>query len=377
MLYFLKEKCMDENDNRSEAESKITNDVKSVNNQADNNSFSDDTKTYANRKEILEFITGAGPIYFAIVFGIIYVLGFLIINTHLSKFGIFELDIASVRYVTAGAIYCAFLLIFYLFAGRAIIHGKKWLSKELLFLYIKGIKGIWPLITFIESIINFIFFICLSAAAFVTIAYDLSQAIYFYSFLLVVFLIVYPLELLGFDGKFPRANLIFLISYKVIAILLFLLTSANYQPMIVFYTYFGIAIYINFVLDRFERWKINSDIVLFTIMHAMIFFLGTAITFGSLIYGEVTTEIGGGKPMEATIKIEDDFKKYLDGIDIIKGEKTVNIVYLTKEYLFIKTDKETLRIPESAIKVISFKKTERSYLPHNLLHEPNKSGDHK
>ena len=77
----------------------------------------------------INIITKIGPKALAIGLTVVYISGFLVLNSYLNRFGIMEFDIISSRYLVPGAIFIFYLICFYLFAGRNIVLGKKWVQR--------------------------------------------------------------------------------------------------------------------------------------------------------------------------------------------------------------------------------------------------------
>ena len=55
----------------------------------------------------------------------VYLCGFVVLNAYLGKRGVLAFDLASFRYLIAGTLFAAFLIIWYLFPGRAVFFGTK------------------------------------------------------------------------------------------------------------------------------------------------------------------------------------------------------------------------------------------------------------
>ena len=71
----------------------------------------------------------------------------------------------------------------------------------------------------------------------------------------------------------------------------------------VFGLYLGIAMYINFVFDIFNRRKINLDRIGFTAMYSAFFVLSTALSFGATYFGQVSSKIGGRRPLDIVFSL--------------------------------------------------------------------------
>jgi hypothetical protein len=211
-------------------------------------------------------------------------------------------------------------------------------------------------IAFTHSFIHLAFLLCLSAAAFSAIAFAGSETFFFFGFLGFAFLVDYSMDVSNLDVRYPRFHLIVQFAIKIPAIVVFFALAENAKPIVVFVSYLSIALYINLVLDHFERYRITSDNVIFTTIYAVVFFLATAVSFGALVYGDVSRKIGGGRYMEANIAMTKEFSGLFDGEGQSPPESEVKVIHVTDKHMFIEVNGKTIRIPESAVKWLVLKK---------------------
>ena len=54
----------------------------------------------------------------------VYCTGFLVINAYLSKYGVFNFELANLHYLIAGVLFVAFLFFWYMLAGRSTIFSR-------------------------------------------------------------------------------------------------------------------------------------------------------------------------------------------------------------------------------------------------------------
>jgi len=187
----------------------------------------------------------------AVFLGIIYLCGFLTLNSHLYKYGVVELGIASTEYLVAGAIFVLYLAVYGLFAGRSIVLSKHWLGQHIDHLSKINAPAASPLIAFVHMFIEVAFFHCLSAALFSTFAFGQIESIGFYVVLSLVFVISYGMDTSNWDIRHPFAHLIIDGLLKLIAVFSFFYLSSGMNIYIVFIAFFGYSMYINLVLDSF------------------------------------------------------------------------------------------------------------------------------
>jgi len=288
----------------------------------------------------------------AVFFGIIYLCGFLTLNSHLYKYGVVELGIASTEYLVAGAVFILYLTVYGIFAGRSIILSKHWLGQHIDHLKEINAPAVSPLIAFVHMFIELTFFHCLSAALFSTFAFGQIESVGFYAVLSLVFIVSYGLDTSNLDVRHPLAHLIIDGILKLIAVFSFFYLSSGSNIYIVFAAFFGYSMYINLVLDSFERYMVTKDRIVFNLGYTAIFILLSAVTFGSFVYGKVSKKIGGGKPLEMTIGLnENSLERHPSKIESpIVGE----VVYSTQDNVYLQIEKDTLIIPRSSVKWMSF-----------------------
>lgn len=288
----------------------------------------------------------------AVFLGIIYLCGFLTLNSHLYKYGIIELGIANTEYLVAGAVFILYLAIYGVFAGRAIVMSKQWLGDHIAHLREVGAPAISPHIAFAHMFIELTFFHCLSAALFSTFAFGQIENVGFYAVLSFVFIVSYAFDTSNWDTRHPFAHLIIDAALKIVAVFSFFILSTGDNLDTVFIAFAGYSMYINLVLDSFDRHRITKDRIVFNIGYAAIFFLLAALTFGSSVYGKVSKKIGGGKPLEMAIGLKPDSLEKHPGE--IKSPMTGEVVYITRDTVYIKTKESTLIIPRHSVKWMSF-----------------------
>ncbi len=288
----------------------------------------------------------------AVFLGVIYLCGFLTLNSHLYKYGVVDLGIASTEYLVAGAVFVLYLTAYGILAGRSIILSKHWLGQHIDHLTEKKAPAVSPLIAFIHMFIELAFFHCLSAALFSIFAFSQIESVGFYAVLSFVFIISYSLDTLNWDVRHPFAHLIVDGILKLIAVFSFFYLSSGINMYTVFRAFLGYSICVNLVLDSFERYKLTKDRIVFNLGYTAIFILLSAVTFGSYVYGNVSKKIGGGKPLEMTIVLHE--YSLMGHPCSIKSPIVGEVVYSTQDNVYIQIENDTLIIPRSSVKCMSF-----------------------
>jgi hypothetical protein len=296
----------------------------------------------------------------AIIFGALYLCGFLTLNSHLYKFGVVELGIASTEYLVAGATFVLYLVVYGIFAGRSIVLSKHWLGQHIDHLKENGAPAISPFIAFIHMLVEQAFFLCMSAALFSLFAFGGSESANFYAVLVGILFISYALDTSNWDVRHPFAHLIIDGVLKIAAVLSFFYLSSGPNIYIVFAAFFGYSFYINLVLDSFERYRITKDRIVFSIGYTVIFLLLAAVSFGSGVYGQVSKKIGGGAPVDMIIGLSSKaLEKYPGEI----GNPIIGkVVYSSSAKIYINIEKDTLVIPQSSVQWMKFQKTDNDGL---------------
>lgn len=230
--------------------------------------------------------------------------------------------------------------------------SKHWLGQHIDHLRERKAPSISPLIAFVHMFIELAFFHCLSAALFSTFAFGQIESFGFYAVLSLVFIVSYGMDISNWDVRHPFAHLIIDGLLKLIAVFSFFYLSSGSNIYIIFVMFVGYSMYINLVLDSFERYRITKDRIVFNMGYTAIFILLSAVTFGSSVYGNVSKKIGGGKPLEMTIGLNENS---LEGhVGEIESPIVGEIVYSTQDNVYIQIDKDTLIIPRSSVKWLSF-----------------------
>ncbi len=289
--------------------------------------------------------------------GLIYVCGFLALNAHFYQYGIVDFGLASSDYLVVGSLFILYIAVYGVSGGRSIVLGKTWMLQQIDLLNSVKPRSINSFVAFIHSFLDVIFLHCLSAAFFSVYAFGQYESFMFYLVLITAFLIKYPLEAFGnLDLKYPLFFLIFDITIKVVAIWAFFNFSVSTEMIHVFITFAGFSVYINFVLDSFERYKINRDRILYTVILSTIFFLASAVHFGAVVYGDISKKIGGGQSIPVEISVSENIIKSLG----IEQNKTLHgdFIYSSKDNIYIQFGSGTHVLPRQSVHWLKFKEHE-------------------
>gem|GEM_PF-3597733 len=303
------------------------------------------------------------PSFYALAVGALYVSGFLVLNSNLAKSGVVDIEFVDARYFLAGASFF-FLVCFYLFAGRAALFTPKWLSEDLERVNRENPNPFWSFVVFAHSLITGTFFCCLSAALFTTFAIGSSESALFYATLAGAFLILYTFDVTNFDLKLPRFSETVTIAAKLIAIYAFFAHFGSGAMLKTFFSYVVIFLFINFVLDVFTRYKRATDRMIFSGIYAVVFLLSTAVGYGTLLYGEVSSKLGGARPQTVSVGFSEEVRKALPSpftaltSQVLEGK----LIHQTPTYTYIVSSGHTIRLRATDIvALVSIPETERDF----------------
>lgn len=297
-----------------------------------------------------------GPLW-AISIAMFYLSGFLVLNAHLSKFGLSDVDFVSGRYLLAAANFAFFLTCFYLFAGRAVLCGPSWVAEDIQQINRVRQSRFWSVFVYVHSFSRFIFFCCLSAAMYTTTALWQIETLWFYAALSGAFFITYTLDISNLDIRFPRINEMVQVTVEVLAIYAFFAGPKIMSMVGVFGLYLGIAMYINFVFDMFNRRKITLDRIGFTAIYSAFFVLSTALSFGATYFGQVSSKIGGGRPLDIVFSLAHETRSLLPDSLISEGKTSLSgqLLFQTDKYLYVNIADQTVRLRADDIAVMVLK----------------------
>lgn len=300
-------------------------------------------------------IVDIGSKVFALFLGLIYVCGFLILNSHFYKYGIVDLGIASSDYLVAGALFMLYITTYALFGGRAIVLGKTWMSNNINYLINQNSHKSGKTVAFVHSFVVVIFLNCLSAALFSTYAFSQFESLWFYMVLSVAFMIRYPMDVFNWDIKYPLADLIIDSIIKMIAIYVFFAYASSLKSSLIFGSFFIFSMYINLVLDSFDRYKVTKDRIIYASVYSLIFFFASAVSFGVLVYGDISKKIGGGQNIPIEIGLNADLLKdmRISGVSSLSGE----LIYAAENSVYINRNDKIIILPRSSVQWMEFHST--------------------
>jgi len=322
--------------------------------------------------ELVSLIKDVGPWFYATGGGLLYVCGFIVVNANLAKVGVLDIEFANATYFTAGLSFFLYLLVFYMFAGRAIIFGKSWMAKEIKEHLQNGGGQRWLPIIFVHSLINLIFFCCFSATVFAASAFKESPSGWFYGSLVVPFGLLYTMDITNLDVKYPKCHDVILIISKLAAISGFFIGTIKAQSaLILFLQYVGFVAIINFVLDWFERRKTNPEHLSFTAVWGFTALIGAAATYGMTVFGEVNPRLGGARPEAVQLALKQEARDVLAASlhpELLPPRVEGKLVHQTPSFLYLAMPNRTLRLKAEDVVIVISKAPQEGGAVDDLIH---------
>lgn len=335
-----------------------------VNEKSSMDTTSQPTPPDTRLSKLLPLFKELGPSFYAIAIGAVYISGFLVLNSNLAKFGVLDIEFVDARYFLAGASFAFYLICFYLFAGRAVLFTPKWLREDLERSNKISPGLFWLYIVFAHSQITGIYFCCLSAALFTSFAIGSAESAVFLAVLAGTFLVVYTFDVTNLDVKLPRVTEVVSIVTKVVATYVFFVYGGSGAMLTTFISYVAIFFYINLVLDGLTRYKLTTDRMTFNGIYAVVFLLGSAVVYGTSLYGQVSSKLGGARPQTVSVGLSEDARKALPNLFAASANQVLEgkLIYQTTAYTYIATSEHTIRLRSAdVVALVSTPEPERSF----------------
>ena len=284
----------------------------------------------------------------------IYVFGFLATNTYLSKFGIYEFDLLSPRYVIVGMLYVVFVSFWYYFPGRSVLNAE---------LNENYSEGEYTFRVRLEEWIELIFLVCVSASLFALIFLQSPETV-FVCILAVIIRFAEPQwedlwESRGLYAWFPvKESTVYAIMRALLIVVFFITVELDSRAMILFAQFLVMSIYGRFVVrvvmeDQDER-KVpgnKTEEMSRSIAHVCAFAFLSAIAFGWLQYGQIHAGVGGGSAKEVEIAIVDkNTSERLEemGFSVSPSFKG-DLIYEDEGKIIVSTGRKTIEITNASI----------------------------
>lgn len=303
-----------------------------------------------NKEYVLELVD-VGIKSTAALLGVVYVCGFFVLSAHLNQYGIVGPGLVSTYYLTAGAPFLLFMLVYVLIGGRALFYAGPGFRT-----YVDVFRGkegstIWSTVAaglFLG--INVLYAHCVTVAMYVQLTLFSSDMSWF------GFVVVFPLaataliEATGHRGR--RLGIVVESGVKAIGSGLFFALSPEPQVFEALWAFGVLSAYVGLVGAGYRYWRLDVDKLVYDMGFGLVFLLSAALTFGAMLYGDVDRRWGGGKSALVQIDLAQEMSGIVDGGS--GGPICGRLILSSSPELYLKIAGATVMVPRSAIRWMRF-----------------------
>lgn len=254
-------------------------------------------------KPFAEVVTSAAPAI-AFVLATAYVCGFIIVNTYLARFGVFESDFLKPRYLAAGGVFfVAHALLWFLVLAKFkdLNYARDWLlefgsSDQVSDKYWKTYALLLPIVEMYCGLAMTLVFCDIFLAqtpsymsGFITGGYVLAMTGYFVMMNSAAVRYV------------TRASLLWVFVFQLLIVLVAILYSTELMRdlfIVLFAAFLGGAFLLSYLRKRLDR----TLIIYATSVYAL---AGSAL-FGTYVYDKVKVALGGGVEQTVSLLMKDE-----------------------------------------------------------------------
>ena len=277
----------------------------------------------------------------------IYLAGFVVINAHLSKYQLLDLDFFNSRYVISGIHLAIFLGLWYMFVGQSIIDKYSFgdgyhVDKSPGYLFCYSIRHAYS--------------ICVLTAYYASFLQGSTELFTFIIYSVAFFFLLPRLEnwLESQDRheRFPILNIYFVDILRSIGVAIFIWnTSFLSHSTLLFLQFVVISIYSTVLRNAIEYFQKRSEQFSWVLFHGIFFLLLTTVSFGWLQYEKINSSFGGGQLQLVEVIVTDD--KVIQGLVGLGFENgpsfELNLVHENQENLIFTDSEKTIQLSKSAI----------------------------
>lgn len=276
----------------------------------------------------------------------LYVVGFLCLNTHLSRFPIVEGNLLSFNYIKASLMFFIFNIILIGTARKIAreLNNNRLNSNILIMLFI---VNAYCLVFFLYELLTLSFLEQLS---------DNDEKIKTYIILYTYFPIAFTIF---FHKTQNKQGLFLLIALTFINIAIFCINSVACRVITGYVIASLFAYYTIFYIDYNKRDLYTGNLGLFVPCYGFVLAL-VIIGFGAFVYDKIPQVIGGGKSYKATLYLTKSELQILRECCILDNDvsmqQQVNIIYSSDKGFYIDDREKVVIVPIDAIKGIKVKR---------------------
>ena len=242
------------------------------------------------------------------------VTGFLTLNGHLSKFGLYDFSIVNSHLISAGTLFTIFISLWFVVVGYPLITRDTDYKEEIEIVRDLGFDNTWIRIVKLNFYIRLGFVACLPCILFTSILEGRPITLLNY-WIFVPAILFYIWNRLGnSQNRLSESTSYYRIAYIVelivffVGIQLFAIALASSEP--IFYSYFLCTIWlISLILFQRTLHWFGEDPLLHNVVVAIAIVCASSGMFGKLIYGDISNEFGGGQLLPVEVIITSDVVK--------------------------------------------------------------------
>lgn len=209
------------------------------------------------------------------------------------------------------------------------------------------------------------------AAAFASfILFPSNEINTLFGFFAIFLIIDYPLVKLKKYQKSPKFSFSLSCVFHILSVFFFLYFVEAKEPKTLFWTFLGITIAINFILDQKKKMQSGGTYITrlegFNLIWISLLVIVLSITFGKTLYGKITPGFGGGKPISVNLVIDQKDTSFFQEISIkvnnnVSEEvslllETNNEIYFKKNNLVKDNNERVIQMNKHLIKGVIYLK---------------------
>ncbi len=276
-------------------------------------------ETSSDYSSVLQRLSALAPL--AVLF--VYAVGFVVVNSFLSKFNYFEEDILSVTYLKAGLLYSVILLPIF------IVIYKNYPSPT------DNFKLAWPqYVALAPNVVTYPLWISIFLFNYSKMdVREIAAVMLLICFDLLVFM--YTTSALFKEKKQSTKVLINLVIPSIV--LIYLATRYTYFAFL-----YGILLFLcsQFILLLGLHGDKKSSIKEFTLFLLVVLFFSSF--FGRYVYGELPRVFGGGLPIQTSIVLNEEGWRTVQAIGLAKSDSSqeyqATLLYSSGDQFVFKVD---------------------------------------
>lgn len=274
----------------------------------------------------------------------IYLYGFLVLTSHLGKFGITTTGILDASYFVAGATFVYLVAIWGIFLLRPVRALTPWIDKMSRHPETTPIGSIGYLL---YQIVEVCVHLCLATFTFSLVLVDSTLPASSWAIPTLVLLIVFSGYLTGQMGNRPLHYILISLS-RIVIIVFFFSSIATPDILLILGILGGLSALFNYVGQEFQKRRNSPEQQVYLVGFCAIMLTTIAVLFGSVVYGKIKRSYGGGAHVSVAVSInqaEVRSDEFIDGPTIM-----ADVVHVSDADLYlVLADSQHLVLSRSAV----------------------------